>query len=239
MAKSRLNTIRRTMGGETTLEGAIDAMGRGREEQVLRLIAEFSDRVVFMVEKLQDAVDHFVNDRYAELGDLAKELDALESEADTAKESIINLLSMGAIFPMQRVNLARLVSSMDRIANLTAGVTALIAMRKFTLPTDVNHLLVNLASTDLEAVKALREAARAMGTNLREAITLAGEVDKLEGKVDDIFDDIYKHTFELDTDYKTFHQLQSIIDRLESIADRCSNSAELIRHMALEYLETK
>ena len=32
-------------------------------------------------------------------------------------------------------------------------------------------------------------------------------------------------------------QLKAIIERLESIADRCSQNAELIRHMALEYLE--
>ena len=35
MAKSRLEKIRRTLGGETTLEGVIDAMGKEREEQVL------------------------------------------------------------------------------------------------------------------------------------------------------------------------------------------------------------
>jgi uncharacterized protein Yka (UPF0111/DUF47 family) len=43
--------------------------------------------------------------------------------------------------------------------------------------------------------------------------------------------------FDMDIDFKTFHQLKSIIDRLESIADRCSQNAELLRHMALEYLE--
>ena len=35
MAKSRLKSLRRSMGGETTLEGVIDAMGKERVEQVL------------------------------------------------------------------------------------------------------------------------------------------------------------------------------------------------------------
>ena len=83
----------------------------------------------------------------------------------------------------------------------------------------------------------LQEAVFAMGSDLREAIRLAGLVDKIESRADDIFAELYRDMFERDTDYKTFHQLKSIIERLESIADRCSQNAELVRHMALEYIE--
>ena len=72
MATSRLKKIRRTLGGETTLEGAIDAMGKEREEQVLERIGEFSDQVVVIVRKLLDVVDRFATDRYAELEESAK-----------------------------------------------------------------------------------------------------------------------------------------------------------------------
>jgi predicted phosphate transport protein (TIGR00153 family) len=239
MAKSRLRSIRQTLGGETTLEGAIDAMGKEREAQVLERIGEFSDQVVVMVEKLQDVVDGFVNDRYEELGESAKELDALESEADTTKEGILDRLSLGGVFPMHRADLARLVGSMDSIANLASGAADRIGMRKFSLPPRMNDLVVELAKADLEAVVGLREAVLAMGSDLREAIKLSGKVDKLESKADDIFAELYRCMFDLDTDYKTFHQLKAIIERLESIADRCSQNAELVRHMALEYLENE
>jgi predicted phosphate transport protein (TIGR00153 family) len=239
MARSRLKNLRQTLGGETTLEGAIDAMGKEREAQVLERIGEFSDQVVVMVEKLQDVVDGFVNDRYEELGESAKELDALESAADTTKEGILDRLSLGGVFPMHRADLARLVGSMDSIANLASGAADRIGMRKFSLPPRMNELVVELAKADLEAVEGLREAVLAMGSDLREAIKLSGKVDKLESKADDIFAELYRCMFELDTDYKTFHQLKAIIERLESIADRCSQNAELVRHMALEYLENE
>jgi predicted phosphate transport protein (TIGR00153 family) len=239
MAKSRLKKIRRTLGGETALEGAIDAMGKEREEQVLERIAAFTDQVVVMVEKLQDVVDRFVSDRYEELGEVAAELDAQESELDTTKEAILDVLSRGGVFPMHRADLARLVGSMDSIANLSAGAADRIGMRRFTLPPRMNELLVGLARTDLDAVKGLRDAAVAMGSDLREAIRLAGLVDKLESRADDVFAELYRCMFDMDTDYKTFHQLKAIIERLESIADRCSQNAELIRHMALEYLENE
>ena len=53
-----------------------------------------------------------------------------------------------------------------------------------------------------------------------------------------IYAGLYQDMYDLDTDYKTFHQLRAIIGRLENVADRCCENAELLRHMALEYLET-
>lgn len=140
---------------------------------------------------------------------------------------------------MQRADLSRLVSSMDSIANLASGAADRIVMRRFSLPSEMNEQLVALAEVDVEAAKILRDAVVAMGSDLRGALELAGRVDKIESKADDIFAELYRGLFDLDTDYKTFHQFKAIIERLESIADRCSANAELVRHMALEYLENE
>ena len=214
-------------------------MGKEREEQVIELLSDFMDRVVIMVGKLQDVVQRFVDDRYDELQESAEELDKLESEADGVKEHILDRLSTGGVFPMHRADLARLVGSMDSIANLAAGAADRIVMRKFSLPPRMNELLVALAENDMQAVLGLRDSVAALDTDLREAIRLAGMVDKLESKADDIFAELYRCMFDMDTDFKTFHQLKAIIERLESIADRCSQNAEAVRHMALEYLENE
>jgi uncharacterized protein len=239
MAGSRLKKIRRTLGGETTLDGAIEALGKEREEQVVERLGAFSDQVVVIVQKLQDVVDRFATDRYEELDASAKEMDVLESEADTTKEAILDRLSLGGVFPLNRADLARLVGSMDSIANLAAGAADRIAMRRFSLPPRMNDLLLALAQADVEAIQTLRDAVVAMGSDLRNALDLASRVDKMESKADDVFSELYRDMFDWETDYKTFHQFKAIIDRLESIADRCSQNAELVRHMALEYLENE
>jgi len=238
MANSRLKKIRRTLGGETTLVGAIDAMGKEREEQILQRVAEFTEQVVVIVSKLQDVVRRFSAEEYSELAAAAQELDALESEADTAKELILDRLAMGGVFPMHSSDLARLVGSMDSIANLSAGAADRIVMRRLVLPERVKELLVDMINVDVMAVERLRDSVVAIENDLRAAITIANSVDKIESRADDIFAEIYHLMFDMDTDFKTFHQLKAIIERLESIADRCSQNAELIRHMALEYLET-
>ena len=225
------------MGGETTLEGVIDAMGKEREEQVLERIAKFTDEVVVIINKLLDVVGRFAKDQYDELEASARELDALESAADDTKDAILDRLSLGGVFPMNRADLSRLIASMDSINNLSAGAADRIVMRRFTLPPAMNELLVQLAQADVDAVLGLQAAVVAMGSDLHEAIRLAALVDKMESRADDIFAELYRCMFDWDTDYKTFHQLKAILERLESIADRCSQNAELVRHMALEYID--
>jgi predicted phosphate transport protein (TIGR00153 family) len=237
VAPKRIDKIRRTLGGETTLEGAIEAMGKEREEQVVERLGVFSEQVVVIVQKLQDVVERFVTKRYDDLEASAREMDALESQADATKEAILDRLSMGGVFPMNRADLARLVGSMDSIANLASGAADRIAMRQFSVPARMNELLLSLAQADTQVVRTLGQAVVAMGSDLREAIRVAGAVDKMESTADDVFAELYRDMFDWDTDYKTFHQFKAIIERLESIADRCSQNAELIRHMALEYLE--
>jgi uncharacterized protein Yka (UPF0111/DUF47 family) len=41
----------------------------------------------------------------------------------------------------------------------------------------------------------------------------------------------------MDTDFKTFHQLKSIIERLEELADKAADNAETIRLIAIRHME--
>ncbi len=241
MTDSRfVDKMRQLLGGEgTALEGAIDAMGREREEQVLEHMVTFVDQVVVIVEKLQHVVEMFTGECYPELAAAAKELDALESKADDTKEALLDQISLGGVFPMHRADLARMVSSMDNIANLAAGAADRFCMRKFTLPKEMSERVVQLAKVDVRATKALREAVVAMSTDLQAAIKLAAGVDRIESEADDLYASMYRTMFDMDIDFKAFHQLKSILDRLENIADRCNENAELLRHMALEYLEER
>lgn len=237
MTDSAFSRIRRTLGGQSSLEGALDAMGKQREEQVLEQMREFTNLVVVIVDQLGDVVHHFVADQYDDLGDAVKELDRLESEADDRKLAIADMLYTGGVFFMGRADLARLVASMDGIANLAVGAADRIAMRRITLPAELNELLVQMVKIDIEAVRKLRDAVFAMRGDFRESISLAMEVDPIESRADDVFAAMYRFMFDMDTDFKTFHQLKAIIERLESIADKSAENAELIRHMALEYLD--
>ncbi len=212
--------------------------GKEAEDMVLRDLGLFADQVVVIVEKMKDVVERFAADRYAELAQASSELDRLESLADDTKEAILDALTNRSMFLMSRADLGRLVSSMDAIANRAAGAADRISMRRFALPKSMNDAMVELAQIDVEAVRTLRDAVVAMGSDLREAIRLARLVDKIESRADEVFGRLYQDMYDLDTDYKTFHQIKAIIERLETVADRCCENAERVRLVALEYMES-
>ena len=214
-------------------------MAKEDEGQILSHLAQFADQVVVIVQKMADAVERFAADRYEELEKAACELDRLESRADDTKEAILDQLAVESRFPLGRADLARLVGSMDNIANLATGAVDRISMRKFSLPPALNEQMVKLACIDVEAAQVLRDAVVAMGSDMRLAIELARRVDKIESRADDLYAELYQGMYEFETDYKTFHQFRAIIQRLENVADRCCENAQTLRHMALEYLENE
>ena len=237
MSDSAIGKIRRKLAGQSSLEGALDAMGKESEEQVLSRIREFTDLVVRIVDELEEVVRHFAADQYEDLAESVKGLDAWESQADDRKMEIADQLAVGGVFSMGRGDLARLVTSVDRIANFAVGAADRIAMRPISLPPELNKMLIEMVKIDVEAVRKLRDAVFAMRGDFRESIEIAHQVDKIESRADVVFATMYRFMYDWDTDFKTFHQLKSIIERLESIADASAENAELIRHMALEYLD--
>jgi predicted phosphate transport protein (TIGR00153 family) len=212
-------------------------MAKDREDQILRRIVEFTELVVLTVVKLQDVVTAYVEDRYDDCANAVAELDRLESEADDRKQQIADELARGGVFFLSRADLARLTTSVDMIANAAVGAADRIALRRFELPEELNSMLVELVQVDIDAVRQLEQAIVALTVDLRQSIEIAGRVDAIESQADDLYARIYHFMFDMETDFKTFHQLKSIIDRLESIADGCAENAELVRHIGLEYLE--
>ena len=153
MGNSPINRIRRSLGGQTSLEGALDAMGKEREEQVLARILEFTDLVVSMVDKLADMFQHYTSGDFEACQQAALELDQLESDADDRKLEISDRLASSGVFSMGRADLARLVTSVDRIANLAAGAADRLVLRPFTLPAEFNAMLIEMVKIDVEAAK--------------------------------------------------------------------------------------
>ena len=220
-----------------SVEGTVRDLGMASEQRTLDQILEMVDLVVTITERLLDVVKFYCADAAGAMDRAAGEMDQLESRADTMKRDILAGLSTGGFFPISRADLFRLVVGLDRIANFATGAADRIVMRRFDLPAEVNHLLEEMAETDLRAVRKLRDAILTMRPNMKEAEEMAEEVDRIEGEVDDIYVKIYSILFEMDTDFKTFHQLKAIIERLEEVADRAADCAETIRLIAVRHLE--
>ncbi len=220
-----------------SVEATVRDLGMASESRTLDQTLEMADLVVTITERLLDVVKFYCADACQAMERAAGELDALESQADRMKSDILRGLTSAGFFPISRADLFRLVIGLDKIANFATGAADRLVMRRFDLPPEVNHLLEEMAEADLRAVRKLRDAIMTMRPNMREAEELSEQVDEIESEVDDLYVKIYGILFEMDTDFKTFHQLKAIIERLEEVADRASDCAETIRLIAVRHLE--
>ncbi len=220
-----------------SVEGTVRDLGMASEQRTLDAILDMTDLVVAITERLVDVVKFYTADACDAMARAAGDLDQMESKADGMKREILAGLATGGFFPISRADLFRLVVGLDRIANFATGAADRLGMRRFDLPPEVKRLLEEMSETDLRAVRKLREAVLMMRPNMRQAEELSEEVDRIEGEVDDIYVKIYTILFDMDTDFKTFHQLKAIIERLEEVADRAADCAETIRLIAVRHLE--
>lgn len=220
-----------------SVEGSVRELGRENEQITLDQILGLADLVTVINEKLVEVVKFYCASAYDAMDKAAAEMDQLESKADGLRRDILGGLSGRGFIPISRVDLFRLTVGLDKIANFATGAADRIVMRRFDLPAEVNQLLEEMAEKDLRAVRKLRDSIMTMGTNMAEAAEMADEVGKIESEVDDSYVAIYAILFEMDTDFKTFHQLKSIIERLEEVADKAADNAETLRLIAIRHLE--
>lgn len=220
-----------------SVEGTVRDLGMASEQQTLDQTLEMADQVVTITEKLVEVVKFFCADACEAMERSAGEMDQLESQADDMKREILSGLMARGFIPISRADLYRLVTGLDKIANFATGAADRIVMRQFHLSPELNRLLEEMAETDLRAVRKLRDSVLQMRPNMSDAAETAEEVDAIEGEVDDIYVKIYSILFEMDTDFKTFHQLKAIIERLEEVADRAADCAETVRLIAIRHME--
>lgn len=220
-----------------SVQGTVRDLGMASEQQTIQQTMEMADLVVTINEKLVDVVKFFTADACEAMERSAGEMDQLESRADGMKRDILDGLMSRGFMPISRADLYRLVTGLDKIANFATGAADRIVMRQFHLSPEVNRLLQEMAETDLVAVRKLRDAILQMRADMPAAAKTAEEVDRIEGDVDDAYVKIYSILFEMDTDFKTFHQLKAIIERLEEVADRAADCAETVRLIAIRHME--
>lgn len=220
-----------------SVEGTMRDLGIANEQITLDQILNLADLVATICEKLVEVSKLYCASAYEAMEAAAAEMDQLESKADGIRREILGGLSGRGFIPISRVDLFRLTVGLDKIANFATGAADRIVMRRFDLPEEVNVAMEEMAETDLRAVRKLRDAIMTMRTNMSEAAEMTEDVSRIESQVDDLYVKIYTILFEMDTDFKTFHQLKSIIERLEELADKAADNAETIRLIALRHME--
>jgi predicted phosphate transport protein (TIGR00153 family) len=165
------------------------------------------------------------------------DLSRMEMEADELRRQMVMALTKSEMFPEERDDLMELVRAVDWIADWSKEAGRILNIIPFeNVPDEIKIDTLRMVKANMDCVEVLARAIKALPKNATEALTLADEVEILEETVDDLYAETRTHFATLP--FPGFSTgglilLNEFFDAIETIADWCENTADIVRAIAV------
>jgi predicted phosphate transport protein (TIGR00153 family) len=165
------------------------------------------------------------------------ELSKMEMDADALRRRISEELTKGEYFPEEREDLMELVRAVDWIADWAREAGRILNVVSFEkLSEDMRLAAANMCEGNKECVTTLMNCIEKLSESTKEALDLADEVERWEEKIDGLYDQARRILATLNPVGITVGQLillNEFLDAVETVADWCENTADLVRVIAV------
>ncbi|MBI3716351.1 MAG: DUF47 domain-containing protein [Betaproteobacteria bacterium] len=163
----------------------------------------------------------------------AQNVGSIEKKADKITHDTIALLHQTFVTPLDRDDIHHLISNMDDILDLMEDVAECVVLYDVREVSDAARKLSEICVTSAEKVK----EAVAMLSNMDNAqpiMKLCREIDQLESEADRVMRAAMSKLFRDEPDTRQLIKLKAIYELLESVTDRCEDTANVIEGIVLE-----
>jgi predicted phosphate transport protein (TIGR00153 family) len=211
-----------------------------RGEEVLVMVEKHLELTQNAVISLHSMVEAAAECDQDECKKAFLDVSRFEMEADELRRKMVEELTKGEMFPEERDDLMELVRAVDWIADWSREAGRILNIIPFDkTPDEIKTATLNMVKANVDCVKVLTKAIKALPNNSKEALNLADEVEMLEETVDDLYGEtrIYFATLEF-PDFSTgsLILLNEFFDAIETIADWSENTADIVRAIAVRRL---
>lgn len=209
---------------------------RRRKSKVLELADRQMTLAIETVADLQKTIQAALKGDRKSAKEHIAHLALIEHEIDELRRTIFEELTRGSMIPKDREDIMHLVKRLDEMADhVKDGSRNADLLLDSDIPKAFWEKLCSMSNHLVEGAATLRKAIEALGTNPVQAMKLAMEIDKIEGKVDDEYSEIKKMflAHAKDVDAVSFLFLRDMIEELEHVADSCDDTADYVRILAV------
>lgn len=213
----------------------LDAFSRAEERKILDIALDHARKIEETVLQMAESVDAWLSNDIESFVSALDKVKVLEGEADKLKRQMIRRIS-GAMIET-REDLLRLVFKIDSIGEYAEGASFYLEFIKaWRPPKKIANMIDSLLKKVLNCVSDLKNAVRALGSNVSRAIQLANQIDATETEGDDIFRSLTIELSQLDDlDAKFLMEVRDFIERIETIADIAEDASDAIRILAITH----
>ncbi|HEX9915244.1 MAG TPA: DUF47 family protein [Candidatus Bathyarchaeia archaeon] len=208
-----------------------------RGVKVLQMVEKHLEMTQQAVESLSDMIEAAAECKEQLCKKAFMDVSRLEMQADELRRQMVEELTMSEMFPEERDDLMELVRAVDWVADWSKEAARILNVIPFDkAPDEIKTATLNMVRADVDCVKVLTQCIKALPKNPKEGLSLANEVEMLEESVDDLYSTVRKHFAVMEFPGFTVGALillNEFFDALETIADWCENTADIVRAIAV------
>jgi predicted phosphate transport protein (TIGR00153 family) len=197
--------------------------------------------VLSSVELLQDLSDACRRYDWEAVGSTAEKIANVERTADDVKRNVELGLYSGRIFTGLKEDFVRLADSVDMIADRSKEVSRMLALRVpekeavdllFSGKVDLKAMV----SGTIEIVKLLESSIETMSIDMKAALNMAHDVEKMEEKLDDIKLELLRYLTANERSLKSlsYLQIRDFIFSLDLVADAAEDASDVVTSMIVK-----
>ena len=208
-----------------------------RGEDVLKMVEDHLELTKNAVSSLYRLVES-ASEEKDDTKRLYDSLSDLEMEADDLRRKMVDELTKGEMFPEEREDLMELVRAVDWIADWSKEAGRILIIIPFQkAPPEMKKAAQDMCRANLDCVTILAKCIHELhSNNPKEAINLANQVELLEEELDELYSIARVHLSTMEfPDFSTgaLILLNMFLDALETVADWCENTADIVRAVAV------
>ncbi len=208
-----------------------------RGENVLKMVEEHLELTQNAVMDLYKMVEASANCLEKDCKAFFESVSQLEMKADALRRTMVEELTKNEMFPEEREDLMELVRAVDWVADWSKEAGRILVIIPFDkAPDEMKQAALNMCKANVDCVVVLSKCVKALHEDTKAALSLADEVEMLEEELDELYSVARYHLANLE--YPGFSLgalilLNAFLDALETIADWCENTADIVRAIAV------
>ncbi|MCX6656678.1 MAG: DUF47 family protein [Candidatus Bathyarchaeota archaeon] len=208
-----------------------------RGEKIFEMLENHLELTKNSVSDLYRMVEATSKGEIRQSKDFYKSLSEMETKADELRRELVEELTRSELFPEERDDLMELVRAVDWVADWSKEAGRILSIIPFEkAPEEMKEVALNMCREDINCVTVLAESVRALPEDPLKAISLANNVEMLEENIDELYGIARRHLAVLENtafNIGSLILLNEFLDALETVADWCENTADIVRAVAL------
>ncbi len=208
-----------------------------KEKEVIELVLKHLDTVETCIKTGIETVARYLEGNIQEGKKLARNVSALETEADMVRHQIRDKLYSGAYLPHLREDVYRLVRSIDSVANAGEACCNFFLNQRPSIPDELRGDFLGVTRESLGIIDPLKLAVVCYFKGECKIDVLRGyskDVGFQESQVDKEEWDLTKKIFISTLDFSRKLHLKLCLDSIVEVSDRAENAADQLELVALK-----